>query len=182
MGALKLETASSTRFQPFGFAGCLYDVDTKLCHFGAREYDASIGRWLTKDPILFAGGDTNLYGYVVQDPINLIDPSGNFAIALPFVPYLAEAAFVGSAAITGWVMSKLLPIKGPPNGSIVVPNPATGGKKQERFYGPNGSPIKDIDWDHNHGAGSPHVHDWEIGPDGRPIRGKGRAPGEGECK
>ncbi len=27
-------------FQPFGFAGCLYDVDTKLCHFGAREYDA----------------------------------------------------------------------------------------------------------------------------------------------
>ena len=63
-------------FTPFGFAGCLYDQDTKLCRFGARDYDASIGRWLSKDPILFAAGDTNLYGYVLQDPINWIDPTG----------------------------------------------------------------------------------------------------------
>ncbi len=63
-------------FQPFGFAGCLYDQDTKLCRFGARDYDPSIGRWLSKDPILFNGGDANLYGYVLQDPVNLIDPSG----------------------------------------------------------------------------------------------------------
>lgn len=67
-------------FTPFGFAGCLYDQDTKLCRFGARDYDASIGRWLSKDPILFAGGDTNLYGYVLQDPINLIDPDGLYAV------------------------------------------------------------------------------------------------------
>lgn len=46
----------------FGFAGGLYDVDT--------------GRWTSKDLILFAGGNTNLYGYVLQDPINLIDPTG----------------------------------------------------------------------------------------------------------
>lgn len=63
-------------FQPFGYAGGLYDLDTKLVKFGARDYDASIGRWLSKDPIIFAGGDTNLYGYVMQDPINFIDPSG----------------------------------------------------------------------------------------------------------
>jgi len=31
---------------------------------------------LTKDPIGFAGGDTNLYGYVLNDPVNMIDPSG----------------------------------------------------------------------------------------------------------
>jgi RHS repeat-associated protein len=30
---------------PFGFAGGLYDPDTKLTRFGARDYDASIGRW-----------------------------------------------------------------------------------------------------------------------------------------
>ena len=65
-------------FTPFGFAGCLYDQDTKLCRFGARDYDASIGRWLSKDPILFEGGDTNLYGYVLQDPVNLIDPKGTW--------------------------------------------------------------------------------------------------------
>src|SRR6185503_21145162 len=66
-------------FQPFGFAGCLYDQATQLCHFGAREYDAQVGRWLTKDPLGFGGGDTNLYGYVIQDPINLFDPLGTSA-------------------------------------------------------------------------------------------------------
>ena len=71
-------------FQPFGFAGCLYDQDTKLCRFGARDYDASIGRWLSKDPILFNGGDTNLYGYVMQDPINFIDPEGTTSTAIGF--------------------------------------------------------------------------------------------------
>ena len=64
--------------QPFGFAGGLYDPETSLVRFGARDYDASVGRWTAKDPISFAGGDTNLYGYVGQDPVNLIDPSGLF--------------------------------------------------------------------------------------------------------
>ena len=63
-------------FQPFGFAGGLYDKDTRLVRFGARDYDASIGRWIAKDPILFRGGDINLYGYVWNDPVNWIDPFG----------------------------------------------------------------------------------------------------------
>ena len=69
-------TDTNPGFTPFGFAGCLYDQDTKLCRFGARDYDASTGRWTAKDPILFAGGDSNLYGYVMQDPVNWIDPNG----------------------------------------------------------------------------------------------------------
>ena len=63
-------------FQPFGFAGGLYDPDTGLTRFGARDYDAETGRWTAKDPILFNGGDTNLYGYVLNDPVNFIDPKG----------------------------------------------------------------------------------------------------------
>ena len=63
-------------FQPFGFAGGFYDPDTKLVRFDARDYDGSAGRWTAKDPIRFDGGDTNLYGYVLNDPINLVDPSG----------------------------------------------------------------------------------------------------------
>jgi len=61
---------------PFGFAGGLYDPDTKLTHFGYREYDAFTGKWTAKDPIGFAGGDSNLYGYVLNDPVNLMDPEG----------------------------------------------------------------------------------------------------------
>ena len=64
-------------FQKFGFAGGLYDHQTKLVKFGAREYDGSTGRWLSKDPIRFEGGDSNLYGYVLQDPVNFNDPSGH---------------------------------------------------------------------------------------------------------
>lgn len=61
---------------PFGFAGGLYDRDTGLVRFGAREYDAHVGRWTSKDPILFGGGDSNLFAYTLNDPVNRLDPSG----------------------------------------------------------------------------------------------------------
>ena len=67
---------SNPGFQPFGFAGGLYDTETKLVRFGARDYDATVGRWTNKDPIGFGGGVTNLYEYTVCDPVNSIDPSG----------------------------------------------------------------------------------------------------------
>jgi len=63
-------------FQPFGFAGGLYDQHTKLTRFGARDYDAFTGRWTTKDPIRFAGGDVNPYAYALADPVNGNDPVG----------------------------------------------------------------------------------------------------------
>jgi RHS repeat-associated protein len=70
-------TDTNPGFQPFGFAGGLYDQDTKLVRFAARDYDPQTGRWTAKDPIAFAGGDTNLYGYVLNDPINAVDVAGS---------------------------------------------------------------------------------------------------------
>ncbi|MCO7223255.1 DUF1566 domain-containing protein [Pleionea sp. CnH1-48] len=67
---------SNPGFQPFGFAGGIYDHHTKLVRFGARDYDPFIGRWMAKDPILFEGQDVNLYKYIFSDPVNLIDPTG----------------------------------------------------------------------------------------------------------
>lgn len=63
-------------YQPFGFAGGLYDSETKLVRFGVRDYDSQTGRWLSKDPIRFGGGDANLYGYTFNDPVNFVDPTG----------------------------------------------------------------------------------------------------------
>ncbi len=67
---------SAPGFQPFGFAGGLYDRDTGLVRFGQRDYDPSMGRWRNKDPIGFNGRDANLYVYVANDPLNWIDPDG----------------------------------------------------------------------------------------------------------
>jgi RHS repeat-associated protein len=63
-------------FQPFGFAGGVFDQDAKLTRFGARDYDTVVGRWVSKDPLGFAGEDSNLFGYVENDPVNWIDPQG----------------------------------------------------------------------------------------------------------
>lgn len=62
--------------QPFGFAGGLYDADTGLTRFYSRDYEAATGRWTSRDAILFAGGDTNLYAYCGNDPVNDLDPFG----------------------------------------------------------------------------------------------------------
>jgi RHS repeat-associated protein len=77
-GALTANTAPG--FQPFTFAGGLYDADTGLVRFGARDYDPHTGRWTTKEPLGFAGGDTNFYAYAFSDPVNLVDPNGLYAV------------------------------------------------------------------------------------------------------
>ena len=69
-------TTGNADFVPFGFAGGLSDAQTGLVRFGARDYDPSVGRWTSKDPILFDGGQANLYVYVNNDPVNLTDPEG----------------------------------------------------------------------------------------------------------
>lgn len=72
-GRVTLDT--NPGFQPFGFAGGLYDADTGLVRFGARDYEALTGRWMAKDPIGFEGG-VNLYQYAVGSPVQYIDPAG----------------------------------------------------------------------------------------------------------
>jgi RHS repeat-associated protein len=86
---------------PFGFAGGLDDRDTGLVRFGVRDYDPDIGRWTAKDPILFAGGDTDLYGYCLSDPINLVDPWGLYT----FRRFLHETAAYSGIAATAFFLT-----------------------------------------------------------------------------
>ncbi|GBC59962.1 hypothetical protein DENIS_0904 [Desulfonema ishimotonii] len=95
---------SNTAFAvPFGFAGGLHDADTGLIRFGYRDYDPDTGRWTAKDPILFAGGDTDLYGYCLGDPVNGIDPDGRFVFAAAFafgaISSYGGLAMLGDAAV-----------------------------------------------------------------------------------
>ena len=72
----KVTQDTNPGFQPFGFAGGLYDPDTGLVRIGARDYDAETGRWEAKDPILFKGAAANLYSYLLNNPENLKDSFG----------------------------------------------------------------------------------------------------------
>lgn len=82
-------------FQPFGFAGGLYDPDTGLVHFGEREYDPRVGRWTTRDPTGFLGSPLNLYAYAENDPINVRDPHGTSPPVAVIIVVVAGGMFAG---------------------------------------------------------------------------------------
>ena len=77
-GKLRSSSGSADDFND-GYTGRFDDSFTGLQWNGARWYDPNDGRWLTEDPIGFAGGDSNLYRYVGNSPTNATDPSGEFA-------------------------------------------------------------------------------------------------------
>jgi RHS repeat-associated protein len=76
-------------FQPFGFAGGLYDRETTLVRFGSRDYDASVGRWTQKDGAGLTAGP-NVYAYGGGDPVDFIDMNGHGALSCAVVGGLSE--------------------------------------------------------------------------------------------
>ncbi|MEC3994483.1 RHS repeat-associated core domain-containing protein [Actinacidiphila sp. DG2A-62] len=74
----QLRTASSGWVGDRGFVGGEQDDETGLTNLGAREYDASTGRFLTPDALLSPGAPQtwNAYAYSGNDPVSSSDPSG----------------------------------------------------------------------------------------------------------
>ena len=91
-------TRTGTLNQPYTYTGREWDPETGLYYYRARYYDPTIGRFISRDPISFAGGDVNLYGYVQNNPVNKKDPFGlwdskgfpanlgNYANSAPYWP------------------------------------------------------------------------------------------------
>ncbi|MBI3377424.1 MAG: RHS repeat protein [Nitrospirae bacterium] len=67
---------SQTFIQPYTFTGREFDPETGLYYYRGRYYYPSRGRFISKDPIGFGGGDVNLYRYVGNNPVNFVDPEG----------------------------------------------------------------------------------------------------------
>jgi RHS repeat-associated protein len=59
----------------YGFTGREFDPETGLLYYRARYYDPKVGRFLSPDPVGYLAGP-NLYSYVENDPVNLVDPYG----------------------------------------------------------------------------------------------------------
>jgi RHS repeat-associated protein len=66
---------SGTLNQPYQFSTKRYLADVGLNYYGYRFYSSSIGAWINRDPIGEEGG-INLYAFVMNNPVNLIDQYG----------------------------------------------------------------------------------------------------------
>lgn len=82
------------------FAGKEKDEGTGLYYYGARYYDPSLARFISPDPV----EGPNRYEYVKNNPVNMIDPSGNF-VMFAAVPYVIAALPTITLAATGYFAS-----------------------------------------------------------------------------
>jgi RHS repeat-associated protein len=71
----KTTTTGTANSNPYQFTGREAD-STAFYFFRARYYAGGLGRFISEDPLGFGGGDTNLYAYVGNSPLNATDPSG----------------------------------------------------------------------------------------------------------
>jgi len=71
------EGGAATPFQYVGGEGYYTDADTGLLKLGARYYDPTIGRFVSKDP---SRDGLNWYEYAGNNPANAVDPGGMEAV------------------------------------------------------------------------------------------------------
>ncbi|MFO0261921.1 MAG: RHS repeat domain-containing protein, partial [Planctomycetota bacterium] len=89
-GRLTSETNPSVDSH-FAFTGKFFDdlgdaeLSTSLSHHWNRWYDPQLGKWLSEDPIGFAGGDVNLGRYVGNHATGAVDWSG-WIVGQPYYP------------------------------------------------------------------------------------------------
>lgn len=147
----KVTESGSGALSDFTYTGHHYDRATGLNLAQYRGYDAGLGRWISRDPIGLAGG-VNLYGYVDNDPVNFLDPTGEFAwaapwVAAPFAPVLLANPIVPlvgiNIAVWGAVGYNVAALVHEVNTPVV--GPLENRRKGERGWAgkPDGTPTPD---------------------------------------
>ena len=95
---------------PLRFPGQYDDRETGMHYNLLRFYDASLGRYLTSDPIGLWGG-LNAYIYVYNNPTNLVAPYGLWALGDPLpqglVDFSAGFGDTISFGLTDWVRDQM---------------------------------------------------------------------------
>ena len=92
----RIEASIEGIANPFTYTGREQDPESGLYYYRARYYDPENGRFLSGDPLGFGGGDLNLYRYVLNNPLNLVDPDGEFVV----IPVYVVATVVVVTAVT----------------------------------------------------------------------------------
>jgi RHS repeat-associated protein len=71
-----LTSSSGTAVNPFQYTGRDYDAETGLRYYRARYYDPQIGKFISEDPLGFAGDSPNFFAYVSNNPAGVTDHFG----------------------------------------------------------------------------------------------------------
>jgi RHS repeat-associated protein len=128
----------------------------------------------TIGPCIVVGGG----GYIITEGVKSIvnawtgeEPDNDEGEAI--VKQQAEEAEQASEDACGQEAPRSLPYQGEPNSTSALDR--GNGTGQIRDYGPDGLPLRDFDFGHDHGFGDPHAHDWPEG-----VRGPGRPIGPNE--
>jgi RHS repeat-associated protein len=114
---------SAPGLQPFGFAGGLYDGNTGLVRFGARDYEPETGRWTARDPVRFAGGE-NHFLCSEANPISLadvagLDPSAEAAASAAAAAAAAQAVIDDALLACAAAAEAALAVVGPVAAAVV---------------------------------------------------------------
>ena len=117
-------------WQPFGFAGGLFDHATKLTRFGARDYDAAAGRWTAKDALRFASGK-NPFEYARGEPTRWVDRTG---LSPMVCPGLAGCGDPGDGGAPPGGAPEPPCSKPPPAGPLECSDPCDTSKGQQECY------------------------------------------------
>jgi RHS repeat-associated protein len=80
----RLTASSGSPTNTFQFTGRDSDSETDAYYYRARYYDPIIGRFISEDPIRFAGDSSNFYAYSLNSPVNYRDPLGTCVINVYF--------------------------------------------------------------------------------------------------
>jgi len=97
-GGVLAERGSAASSWLFRYAGKPWDADTGLYDFGARLYDPALLRFVTPDP---ARQFASPYVFASNNPLNMVDPSGNLAMwAQGIVGLVMVALAIGGIALS----------------------------------------------------------------------------------
>ena len=91
---------------PFRYRGYVFDEETGFYYVSSRYYDPEIGRWISPEPNVYNGEfdegagliGYNVYAYCANNPVNNLDPTGEFVISAAVLIGIGIGALIGGVA------------------------------------------------------------------------------------
>ena len=184
-GNILAMSGTLAELNPLRYRGYVYDQETGFYYLQSRYYDPAIGRFINADNVISYAGHSllgcNVFAYCFNNPVNMSDDSAHWpkfspktissAIsalveAVVFVVITVKSLISSVSRQTASTVNSGLPRTGEPGSSVILPNP-DGTPKQKRWYGPDGYPERDRDYNHAGDMPFPHDHEWKDGKRGK---------------